>query len=56
MAALGEKLSSLALSRPNLQVLVQADQAVNYGLVARVMAAVKKAKITRVGLVTAPEN
>ena len=51
-----EKLSALALAKPNLQVLVQADQSVNYGTVAKVMAQVKKAKIHRVGLVTAPES
>ena len=54
--ALRERLSALAIAKPNLQVLVQADQAVNYGTVAKVMAEVKKAKIHRVGLVTAPEG
>ncbi len=56
LTALNEKLAALAIAKPNLQVLVQADQAVNYGLVAKVMAQVKKAKINRVGLVTAPEG
>ena len=56
LASLREKLTALSVAKPNLQVLVQADQAVNYGLVAKVMAEVKKAKIHRVGLVTAPEN
>ena len=56
LKTLQEKLSALAAAKPNLQVLVQADQAVNYGVVAKVMAEVKKAKINRVGLVTAPEN
>ena len=56
LPALREKLSALAIAKPNLQVLVQADQAVNYGTVAKVMAEVKKAKIHRVGLVTAPET
>jgi len=56
LKTLGEKLTGLAISKPNLQVLVQADQAVNYGAVAKVMAMVKNAKIHRVGLVTAPEG
>ena len=53
---LSEKLQALSIAKPNLQVLVQADEAVSYGLVAKVMAAVKKAKIHRVGLITAPED
>jgi biopolymer transport protein TolR len=56
LKALSEKLDALAVAKPNLQVLVQADQAVNYGVVAKVMSIVQKAKIHRVGLVTAPEN
>ena len=54
--SLYEKLSAVAIAKPNLQILVQADQSVNYGLVAKVMAQVKRAKIHRVGLVTAPES
>jgi biopolymer transport protein TolR len=53
---LGGRLEALAVGKPNLQVVVQADQAVNYGFVARIMALVKKARINRVGLVTAPES
>ena len=56
LKTLGEKLSALALAKPDAQVLVQADQAVNYGVVAKVMSAVKNAKIHRVGLVTAPAD
>lgn len=56
LANLKEKLAALAMAKPNLQVLVQADQSVAYGVVAKVMAEVKKAKINRVGLVTAPET
>ena len=51
-----EQLTALSMARPNLQVLVQADQSVSYGVVAKVMAHLKKAGITRVGLVTAPEG
>jgi biopolymer transport protein TolR len=56
LASLGEKLTAMAIAKPNLQILVQADQSVPYGVVAKAMAQVKKAKIKRVGLVTAPEN
>ena len=54
--SLARKLESLAASKPASQILVQADQAVNYGVVAKVMAELKKAKFTRVGLVTDPEK
>lgn len=53
---LGVKLASLASTKPNSQILVQADQSVNYGVVAKVMAELKKARFTRVGLVTDPEK
>jgi len=53
---LGVKLTSLAASKPNTQILVQADQAVNYGVVAKVMAELKRAHFTRVGLVTESEK
>ena len=56
LASLTEKLKTLALAKPNVQVLVQADQSVPYGIVAKAMAQVKKAKIHRVGLITAPES
>lgn len=56
LSTLTDKLSALSIAKPNLQVLVQADESVSYGIVAKVMAQVKKAKIHRVGLVTAPEE
>ncbi len=56
LQTLASKLSSLAKSKPNSQILVQADQAVNYGVVAKVMSELKKAHFTRVGLVTDPEK
>jgi biopolymer transport protein TolR len=51
---LGPKLLAVASVKPNVQVFIQADQSVPYGYVAQVMAEVKKAKISRVGLVTQP--
>jgi biopolymer transport protein TolR len=56
LRSLGSKLAALAESKSDTQILVQADQAVNYGIVAKVMAEIKKAKFTRVGLVTEPEK
>jgi biopolymer transport protein TolR len=56
LANMTEHLSAIAIAKPNLQVLVQADQSVPYGIVAKAMAQVKKAKIHRVGLITAPET
>jgi biopolymer transport protein TolR len=53
---LGNRLNTLSRDKPETQVLVQADQDVSYGTVAKVMAKVKKANIRRVGLVTAPEE
>ena len=51
---LGTKLLAVARVKPDVQVFIQADQAVSYGYIAQVMAEVKRAKINRVGLVTEP--
>jgi biopolymer transport protein TolR len=48
------KLEAVASVKPNVQVFIQADQSVPYGFIAQVMAEVKRAKISRVGLVTEP--
>ena len=48
------RLQAIYEVKPEVQVFIQADQAVPYGFIAQVMAEVKKAKITRVGLVTEP--
>lgn len=40
----------------NVDVMIQADQRVPYGFIAQVIAEVKQAKITRVGLVTDPAD
>jgi biopolymer transport protein TolR len=52
--SLRDKLQAVADAKPDVQVFIQADQSVPYGFVAQVMAEVKQAKITRVGLVTEP--
>lgn len=48
------RLEAIATAKPEVQVFIQADQGVNYGFIAQVMAEVKRAKIHRVGLVTEP--
>jgi biopolymer transport protein TolR len=48
------KLEAIVAAKPKIEVVIQADQNVNYGYVARVMAEVKKAGINRVGLATQP--
>lgn len=51
---LRKKLAAIAKVKPSVQVFVQADQSLPYGFIAQVIAEVKQAKITRVGLVTEP--
>ncbi|MEN9723885.1 MAG: hypothetical protein RJB38_1871 [Pseudomonadota bacterium] len=52
--SLRAQLESIGTSRPQTQVFIQADQGLPYGVIATVMAEVKRAKIQRVGLVTEP--
>lgn len=52
---LGKKLAGIFSSKTNKEVYIHADEAVPYGLVAQVIAEVKKVGITQVGLVTIPE-
>src|SRR5262245_48740790 len=51
---LPEKLRAIVGARPDRQLYVRADQAVPYGVVMRVMGAVRDAGLARVGLVTEP--
>jgi biopolymer transport protein TolR len=48
------KLEAVVSVKPGVQVFIQADQSVPYGVIAQVMAEVKRSKISRVGLVTEP--
>lgn len=48
------KLQAMAEAKPNIEVVIQGDAGVPYGFVAQVMAEVKRARIHRVGLATAP--
>jgi biopolymer transport protein TolR len=49
---LRSKLEAISKAKPDIQIFIQADSAIPYGFIAQVMAEVKQAKITRVGLVT----
>ena len=53
-ATLKTRLKAIAAVKPDVQVFIQGDQGVPYGVVAQVMSDVKQAKISRVGLVTEP--
>ena len=53
---LPDRLRRLVRKSPKVQVLIQADQSLSYGFVAKVMAMVKGSQISRVGLVTLPEE
>mgnify|MGYP001575750432 CR=1 FL=1 len=49
---LRSRLEAMSAAKSDIEVIIQADQAISYGFVAQVMAEVKRAKINRVGLVT----
>jgi biopolymer transport protein TolR len=51
---LTEKLRAIVAARPDRQLYVRADQTVPYGVVMKVMGAVREAGLARVGLVTEP--
>ncbi len=48
------RLEAVVSVKPNIEVFIQADQNIPYGFIAQAMAEVKKAKISRIGLVTQP--
>lgn len=49
-----EKLKAISAAKPRIEVIIQADQFVEYGYIARVIADVQRAGIHRVGLATEP--
>lgn len=51
---LREKLSAIAKSKSSQMVLLRADEAVPYGFVVSTMAEIRKAGITKVGMMTEP--
>lgn len=56
MSSLRGRLQSMVAAKPEMQVYIRADQNIPYGFVAQVMAEVKQAQITKVGLVTEPPS
>lgn len=53
---LNQELSKLAITDPEKTILLKADKQVAYGVVAQVMADVKKAGFNKLGMVTKPED
>ena len=53
---LGPKVKSIFVNRKNKQVYIQADRKTDYGIVAEVMADIKAAGISNIGLVTLPKD
>lgn len=55
IADLQKRLQAIFEKRPNKQIYIQADKAVDYGFVAETMAEVRASGITNIGLVTLPK-
>lgn len=55
-ADLRVRLEAIFEKRPNKQIYLQADKAVDYGFVAETMAEIRAAGITNIGLVTLPKG
>jgi len=51
---LRDKLASILENRPDREVYLRADKEVPYGIVAKVMAAIKAAGVEKLGMVTIP--
>lgn len=54
--SLSTKLKAIFLSRKDKEVFIQADRKVEYGIVAKAMAEVRAAGITKIALLTQPKN
>jgi biopolymer transport protein TolR len=54
LKALGDKLQAVVANNPDKQVFLKADKEVPYGAVVQVMATVRKAGVTKLGMVTQP--
>ncbi len=54
VGTLRPRLEAMVAAKPGLEVFIHADQAVPYGVIAQVMAEVKRARVNRLGLVTEP--
>jgi biopolymer transport protein TolR len=53
---LQEKLSKILDGRKNREVFLKADKNIAYGLVVRVMSAIKNAGVEKIGMVTEPAD
>lgn len=53
---LEDALRTNALIRASSEIFVQADEAVSYGFVAQVLACIRQAGVTKLGLVTEPRG
>lgn len=51
---LGEKLAKILENRQDREVFFKGDQAVPYGVAVKVLAAIKGAGVTKIGMVTVP--
>ncbi len=51
---LREKLSKILVGRKDREVFLKADKNIAYGLVVRVMSAIRNAGVEKIGMVTAP--
>lgn len=51
---LHKRVLALSTINPEVQVFIKADAKVDYGFVAQIIAEVKRAQVTKVGLVTLP--
>ncbi len=50
------KLTAIFKTRPNKQIYINADEAANYGTVAKALAEIRAAGISNIGLVTTPRG
>ena len=56
MKNLRTKIAAIYENKQNKEIFIQADQNVSYGFIAQVMAEIKRAGITKLGLVTDPNS
>ena len=54
LGQLKEKLIAIFKTRTNKQIYINADEAANYGMVAKALAEIRAAGISNIGLVTTP--
>ncbi len=52
--SLSKRLEAIVSAKPTIEIVIEADQTLPYGYIAQVMAEVKRAGISRMGLATQP--